>query len=168
MTLRQATPADVPAILHIMTAAYEALTDKSLYITDDEDYIAAHIAAPSFTLLAEEDDHPVGFFLTCVPGLTDNNLGYYLDFSEQQLLQVAMMDSAAVLPEYQGRGVMGEMFRAAADRAGEEYPYLLGTVSPDNGASLHNFERCGFTLKKRVVKPNGYGRLLMGRFRETP
>ena len=168
MNLRQAGPADVPAILHIMTAAYEALADKSLYITDDEDYIAANIAAPSFILLAEEDDCPVGFFLICVPGLTDNNLGHYLGFSEEQLLQVAMMDSAAVLPEYQGRGVMGAMFRAAADRAGEAYPYLLGTVSPDNGASLHNFEKCGFTMKKRVVKPNGYERLLMGKFRETP
>ena len=135
MTLRQATPADVPAILHIMTAAYEALADKSLYITDDEDYIAANIAAPNFILLAEENGIPVGFFLMSVPGLTDNNLGYYLDFSEEQLLQVAMMDSAAVLPEYQGRGLMGEMFRAAADRAGEKYPYLLGTVSPNNGPS---------------------------------
>lgn len=168
MRLRQAGPADVPAILHIMTAAYEALADKSLYITDDEDYIAAHIAAPSFILLAEEAGVPVGFFLTCVPGMSDNNLGHYLGFSEEQLLQVAMMDSAAVLPEYQRRGVMGAMFRAAADRAGEDYPYLLGTVSPDNKASLHNFEKCGFTLKKRVVKPNGYQRLLMGKFREIP
>lgn len=167
MRLRQAGPADVPAILHIMTAAYDALADKSLYITDDEDYIAAHIAAPSFILLAEEEGRPVGFFLTCVPGLADNNLGHYLGFSEEQLLQVAMMDSAAVLPEYQGKGVMGQMFRAAAERAGEDYPYLLGTVSPENGASLHNFKKCGFTLKQRVMKPNGYERLLMGKFRET-
>lgn len=166
MILRQAVPADVPAILHIMAAAYAALADKSLYITDDEAYISAHIAAPSFILLAEEGRIPVGFFLTCVPGLTDNNLGHYLDFSESQLLQVAMMDSAAVLPEYQGRGVMGTLFHAAVDRAGEDYPYLLGTVSPRNGASLHNFEKCGFTLKKQVVKLGGYQRLLMGRFRE--
>lgn len=167
MILRMATPDDVPAILAIMNAAYEALPDKSLYITDDEDYIAAHVKDQGFTLIAQEQDNAVGFFLVCVPGLAENNLGRYLDYDEKRLCRVAMMDSAAVLPTYQGRGIMGAMFRRAAEQAGERYPILLGTVSPDNAPSLRNFEKCGFSPLKRVMKPGGYTRLLMGRFREN-
>ncbi len=165
MILRMATPADVPEILAIMNAAYEALADKSLYITDDEDYIATHVKDQGFTLIAQEEDIPVGFFLVCVPGLAENNLGRYLDLPEAQLKQVTMMDSAAVLPACQGRGVMGAMFRRAVELAGERYPILLGTVSPDNAPSLRNFEKCGFSPLKQVVKPGGYTRLLMGKVR---
>lgn len=168
MILRMATQADIPAVCAIMDAAYEALPDKSLYITDGEDYIAAHVKANGFTLIAEEDGTAVGFFLVCVPGLAENNLGRYLDYGEGTLCQVALMDSAAVLPAYQGRGIMGAMFRRAVELAEQRYPILLGTVSPDNGPSLRNFEKCGFSRLKRVVKPNGYERLLMGKFRETP
>lgn len=161
--LRPAIMADVPAIMHIMEAAHRAMTDPSAYITDDAPYVAAHIRDKGFTLLAEADGIPAGFFLVCVPGLAENNLGYYLDFSERQLLQVAMMDSAAVLPEFQGMGIMGRMFEQAAERAWADYPYLLGTVSPDNIPSRRNFEKCGFSILKTIEKPGGLKRLLMGR-----
>lgn len=166
MNLRLATPADVPAVYGVMHAAYEALSDKSLYITDEMDYIAAQVSGGSFILLAQENGKAVGFFLVCVPGQAENNLGRCLDYSPRQLSQVAMMDSAAVLPEYQGRGIMGTMFRRAVELA--RYPILLGTVSPHNAPSLKNFQRCGFSVLKTIHKPGGYERLLMGRFQEIP
>ena len=160
---RLATPTDVPAIMDIMTKAHRAMPDPSAYITDDEPYIAAHIQGESFVLLAEADGVTAGFFLVCVPGLAENNLGHYLNFSENQLRQVAMMDSAAVLPEFQGLGIMGHMFTLAVARTAPNYPYLLGTVSPDNFPSRRNFEKCGFSILKIVEKPGGLKRLLMGR-----
>lgn len=163
--LKTAAPADVPVIMHIMGEAHRAMADPSAYITDDEAYIAAHIEEGGFTLLAEADGVPAGFFLVCVPGLSDNNLGHYLGFSEEQLLQVAMMDSAAVLPAFQGQGVMGAMFQRAVELTGPVYPYLLGTVAPENIPSRRNFEKCGFSVLQTVVKPGGPTRLLMGKGR---
>lgn len=148
-----------------MTEAHEAMADKSAYITDDEDYISAHVSGEGFILLREVDGKAAGFFLVCIPGLKENNLGYYLDFSRQQLLETAIMDSAAVRPAYQGKGLMGQMFREAVRRT-KSFPYLLGTVAPDNYPSLRNFERCGFRRLKLVVKPQGQKRLLMGRLPE--
>ena len=165
ITLRTAQMADVPEIMRIMTEAHRAMADPSAYITDDEGYVAGHITENGFTLLAEVDGAAAGFFLVCVPGLEEGNLGYYLGFSERQLRGVAMMDSAAVLPEYQGMGIMGRMFREAVRRTEGQQPYLLGTVAPENYASRRNFEKCGFSAFKIIQKPGGLTRLLMGRFR---
>lgn len=168
ITLRLGTRQDVPEIMDIMTAAHRAMADPSAYITDEEEYVSAHVDGAGFILLGEVDGTAAGFFLVCLPGLGENNLGHYLDFSREQLLRTAIMDSAAVRPEYQGLGLMGKMFREAVRRTAGRYDYLLGTVAPDNIPSLRNFEKCGFQRLKLVVKPGGQKRLLMGRFRETP
>ena len=144
------------------------MADQNAYITDDIPYIRDHIQDNGFTLVAEDGEVMVGFFLVCVPGLTENNLAYELDFSEEQLLQVALMDSAAVLPAYQGRGIMSQMFKMAVERTETQYPYLLGTVAPDNYPSRRNFEKNGFQCLKIIEKYGGRVRCLMGRFRETP
>lgn len=163
ITIRMALPNDVSAIMHIMETAHRAMADPSAYITDDAAYVSAHIRQNGFTLMAEVDGTPAGFFLVCVPGDMENNLGHYLDFSEQQLMEVAMMDSAAVLPEFQGLGLMGKMFHRAVELTEQDYAFLLGTVAPENAPSRRNFEKCGFAVLQTIKKPGGLTRLLMGK-----
>lgn len=166
VTLRLASWEDVPEIMEIMDRAHGAMTDPEAYITDSQDYVERHVSRQGFILLSQVEGAVAGFFLVCVPGLGENNLGRYLDFTRQQLLETVLMDSAAVRPEYQGMGLMGRMFREAVRRTENSYPYLLGTVAPDNTPSRRCFESCGFRQMKQVVKPQGQKRLLMGRFRE--
>lgn len=166
--IRPAVPEDAGAVYRIMYQAQAAMADPTAYITDTLEYITHHISRDGFCLVAEADGTPVGFFLVCVPGLEENNLGYYLNYSREQLMKTAMMDSAAVLPEYQGKGIMGRMFRMATEIAEQDYPYLLGTVHPDNTPSRRNFEKCGYTSQMTLEKPGGLVRLLMGKFREIP
>lgn len=166
--IRPAITSDVETIYDIMHTAQKAMADPSAYITDDISYIAHHVEKDGFGLMAEINGSAGGFFIVCVPGLDENNLGHYLGFSEKQLMETALMDSAAVLPEYQGMGVMGKLFQEAVRLSEGAYPYLLGTVHPDNLASRRNFEKNGFTPLMTVVKPGGQVRLLMGKFRETP
>lgn len=163
ITLRMAGLSDVPAIMDIMDRAHSAMADPTAYITDPPEYVSHYVQRDGFVLLAVEQDTPVGFFMAAAPGLRENNLGRYLGFSPEELQKTIMMDSAAVLPEYQGRGIMGMMFRRAVELAAERYPYLVGTVAPDNYASLKNFERNGFTRRRTITKPGGQVRLLMGR-----
>lgn len=163
-----ATEADARRIMFIMEEAHRNMKDPDAYITDDLPYILDHIRDHGFTLVAEAAGEIVGFFLVCIPGLEHNNLGYELGFSEKQLMQVALMDSAAVLPEYQGKGIMGQLFRRAVELTEQDYPYLLGTVAPDNTPSRRNFEKNGFSCLKVIEKYGGKVRCLMGRFKDIP
>lgn len=163
--IRPAVPEDAETIYEIMHRAQRSMSEPSRYITDELPYISQHIQRNGFGLMAEVDGKPVGFFLVNIPGQEEENLGYYLDFTPEQMEKTAIMDSAAVLPEYQGQGVMGRLFQAAVAQTETCYPYLLGTVHPDNIGSRRNFEKNGFLPRKSLVKPGGYQRLLMGRFR---
>ena len=161
--IRRATVADVPTIMDIMTAAHQAMKDPSAYITDDAAYVAEQVQGDGFSLLAHVEGKAAGFFLVCIPGLAENNLGRYLNFSERRLRRVALMDSVAVLPAFQGIGLMEQMLREAVRLTEAQYSCLLGTVAPDNHASRRSFEKCGFSTLKRIRKPCGLERLLMGR-----
>ena len=168
MIIRLAVMDDAERIYRIMVTAQEAIWDKNAYVIGDMDYITRHISDNGFTLVAEEEGHILGFFLVDIPGLCEDNLGYDLGFTREQLLDTAIMESAAVLPEYQGRGIMGALFHRAVELTEGEYTYLLGTVQPDNYPSRRNFEKCGFTCLEIKEKYGGKLRCIMGRFRETP
>lgn len=166
IVIRNAEPSDCQTIMEIMTSAHEAMLDQDAYITDDLPYIREHITEKGFGLMAEVDGIPAGFFVTAYPGLDENNLGRELGFSQEELLKTALMDTAAVLPRYQGLGLMGRMFSEAVRIAEQTCPYLLGTVHPENTPSRRNFEKNNFIVQKKLVKPSGSPRLLMGRFSE--
>lgn len=161
--IRKALLSDSETILEIMTLAHGSMADKGAYITDDLPYIQQHITEKGFGLMALVDGVPAGFFVTAIPGLDDNNLGRELGFTPEELMQTALMDTAAVLPQYQGMGLMGKMFAEAVHMAQKDHPFLLGTVHPDNTPSRRNFEKNGFTVQKEIIKPSGSRRLLMGR-----
>lgn len=163
ITLRLAKAEDVPAIMEIMHRAHEAMADPSAYITDSAEYVSHYVEQDGFVLLAVDGEKLVGFFMAAAPGLRENNLGCYLGFTSEELKGTLMMDSAAVLPGYQGLGIMGMMFARAVEKGTAAYPYLVGTVAPENIPSLRNFEKNGFTLRKTITKPGGQVRCLMGR-----
>ena len=131
--------------------------------TNDAVFQQYKIILGYFVLLALEHELPVGFFMAAAPGLQENNLGRYLGFSDDALKKTLMMDSAAVLPQAQGKGIMGMMFARAVELGQMQYPYLVGTVAPGNFPSIRNFEKNGFTVRKTITKPGGQVRLLMGK-----
>lgn len=168
MELRIAKMSDAEAVYNIMVIGHETIWDKNAYVIGDMEYITSHIEDNGFILVAEEDDKIVGFLMVDIPGLHEDNLGYDLGFTEEQLLDTAIMESSAVLPEYQGKGIMGAMFRRAVEMTEGEYTFLLGTVQPDNLPSRRNFEKCGFQCLMIKEKYGGRLRCIMGRFRENP
>ncbi len=163
IVIRAARLADVPTIIEIMHQAHAAMADPSAYILDDADYVSHYVWQDGFVLLALENEVPVGFFMAAAPGVQENNLGRYLGFSEDALQKTLMMDSAAVLPHAQGKGIMSMMFARAVELGQMQYPYLVGTVAPGNYPSIRNFEKNGFTVRKTITKPGGQVRLLMGK-----
>ena len=53
-------------------------------------------------LAVDEDENVGAMFFVILPGLHPDNLGYDLSMEEEQLKLCAMMDTAAVLPEFRG------------------------------------------------------------------
>lgn len=166
--LRFAQQADVPVIMDIMTRAHENMKDGKMYITDTAEYVSERIRGNGFVLLALADGKPAGFFMVRIPGLGKDNLGYYLNFTEEQLMQVAIMDSVAVLPEYQGMGIMEKLLREAIALSEQDYSILLGTIAPENWPSRKNAEKQGLKPLLQIEKEGGYVRLIMAKFKETP
>lgn len=154
-----AEQADVPEIMKIMTTASRLVEDLKWYSMDDEAYVRRHIDQEGFVLKALIDKKTAGFLLVRYPKDAKDNLGEYLNLTKQESLMVAHMESAAVLPEYTGRGIQRQLMSAGEDivlRQG--YRYLMGTAHPENRYSVNNFMKLGYKILLETEKYGGLPR----------
>ncbi len=92
-------------------------------------------------------------FSILIPGLDLYNYGYDLDLSREDLLRVVNMDTAAVHPDYRGRGLQRRLTQAVEAELRNRGSYiLLCTVHPDNRFSLENFLSQGYSIQCRIPK----------------
>lgn len=160
--IREAHETDVAAIRHIMDTAHSAMEKPENFVTDEDDYILASIEEKGIVLLAEtESGEPVGYIMLRLPGTDKENLGYDLHMKEEELMQVAVFDSAAVLPEYQGYGLQKRLIAAAEEVLPQSYRVFLATIAPDNLPSLRSAENMGFYKMLELQKYGGRRRNLM-------
>lgn len=110
MTLRQATEADVPALLELIQSAYRGDASRAGWTTEadlldgsrtDADLLRMDLADPATTLLVEADSG--GLLACCAITGRDDGTAYFGTF--------------AVRPGAQGSGVGGRMLTAAEARA---------------------------------------------------
>ncbi|WP_195415620.1 GNAT family N-acetyltransferase [Enterocloster citroniae] len=159
MEFLKAGPEDTGEIFHIMNLAYSLLEHKDWYCIDTEEYVREHIEDPAKGIVfkAVEDGQVGAFFIIHYPGLTDTSLGHYMDLDEKELLNVAYMDSLAVLPRFRGRRLQyGLMAHGETYLSATSFCHLMGTVHPDNTYSLNNFLNLGY---KVVTTTQKYGSL---------
>ncbi|MDE6107297.1 MAG: GNAT family N-acetyltransferase, partial [Oscillospiraceae bacterium] len=92
----------------------------------------------------------------------EHNLGNDLGFSPQQRSLVAHMESAAILPEFRGRGIQKKLISAAEARvAALGYRYSLCTVHPDNLPSFRSLVSLGYQVAETKLKYGGKLRHIM-------
>ena len=133
--IRKADEADVVGIMKVMNEAQGDKEHPDWFVADNEDYIRAHLK---------------------------DNLGTYLDFDEEQLAHVAVMDSAVVGNAYRGNGLQGRMLDSAENFLNlEEYYYLMCTIHPDNQFSRRNMENHGYEVKKIALCYGGLSRCIL-------
>jgi RimJ/RimL family protein N-acetyltransferase len=58
----------------------------------------------------------------------------------------------AVRPSFRGKGLGRSILSAFLDGPGEVYSVLVGHIEPDNFASLHCCQKCGFSLSDTADK----------------
>ena len=158
------TKNDIPEILAVMREAEAGLTSRDWYVTVGRDFFEAHMEREGFVLKAVErqSGRLAGFLAVRIPGKAEDNLGRFLQLGEEELLQVAHMESAAVASDFRGNGLQGRMM-AEAERILREQGFsrFMGTVHPSNCYSRNHFLRLGYRAAARTEMYGGLTRDVM-------
>ena len=158
------TEKDIPGILKIVEEAENTLEHREWYVTDGEDFFAAHMEREGFVLKAEERQtgRMAGFLAVRIPGESRDNLGRFWGLTEADLLRTAHMESAAVASAFRGHGLQGRMM-AEAERMLRErgFSWLMGTVHPENIYSRNHFLKLGYEAAVRTEMYGGLPREIM-------
>ncbi len=157
--IRPAQVSDVDIIYELMKNVYEQLEDKSIYVCDDREFVAAHIKDEGFTVVACDEydgsEAIAGCLIVRYPGESDN-LGLDIGLPKEKLNTVVHMESAVVDVKYRGMGIQKKMLEYAQSMIdSKKYHYLMATVSPDNPASYHTLEKCGYRMMAEKEKYGG-------------
>lgn len=162
ITIRRAERNDELKITSVMEQASHSLPDSSWFVADDVEFVIRHLEKEGMTLLAFIKEEPAGYLMIRIPETAEDNLGWDLQLSHDELMCVAHMESIAVLPQFRGLGVAGKLLMQGEEILRQKgYSNLLATVHPNNLASLHNFEKLGYGIKKKVLKYGGKERLIV-------
>lgn len=161
---RLATTSDIARIIQLMTQVKKAMPQKEWFVDDNAEYLQHLLNGHGFILLAEDaiTQRLASFFMVKFPGLSEDNLGYHLDFSEEKLLQCVHMDSCVVHPDFRGQHLQSRMATLAEQQLQPmPYRYLLGTIHPDNCYSLNSMLRCGYRVMKETTLYGGLARVII-------
>ncbi len=150
LTFRSAVPADIPALVALVTSAYRGDVSKQGWTTEadmldgqriDPDVLVRDIERDrSRILLAERD----GMLLACAHVAEDEGAGYFGMFS--------------VRPDLQGGGVGKAMLAEAERVARDEWrlPAMRMTVIDIRDELIAFYERRGY-VRTGIKKPYPYG-----------
>lgn len=160
-----ATVADIAELMSVMEIGQNTTQSSDWYVTDDRAFVERHIQMEGYTLKYMLENKIAGFLIVRHPKLAEDNLGRYLaDCSEESLLKVAHMESAAVLPEFRGRKIQKKMLvRAEEIERNRGTQYLMATVHPDNIYSAGNLEQLGYICLMETEKYSGLRRKVMSK-----
>ena len=151
ITIRKGTPADLEAFLSFTHTVRDAMDNTAWFALDPDDELRALTADGSMEFwMAESGGRLAAVFSIIRPGLRDFNLGYDLELEQEDLLRVTHMDTAAVHPDFRGRGLQKRMMAEAEDQLAGRI--LLCTIHPDNRYSLGNARALGYRIEKQVQK----------------
>lgn len=161
----EASADDAEIIAQVISAVWEELEDKSWYVADNADYTQKILSSgkgKAYLALAEENAEIAGILLVTTPGMDPDNLGHEIGMDPDALMQVAHMESAAVLSKYRGNHLQYELMKnAESSLKSKGYHYLMCTIHPDNRYSLQNAQNLGYQIIDTKKKYGGYIRHIL-------
>ncbi|MCM1320888.1 MAG: GNAT family N-acetyltransferase [Bacteroides sp.] len=119
---------------------------------------AENLAAETF------GDVLVGFWFSIPWKNNEENYGYDLNLSEQDLLQCVNFELAVVHPEWRGNGLQKMLLERCLDyQRRRGFSIAAAVTAPDNIFSRRNIESLGFSEFCRKEKYGGYYRSVLWR-----
>ena len=160
--IRKAGFDDIDLLQGMMAEIMAGMNNSAHFVGSDQDYIINHIEQSGVTYLMTEAGRAMGFIAVDIPGEAEHNLGLDIDMAEADLNGVVHMDTIVVLPEFRGRGLQKAMLEYSEKQMKiSGYKDLMGTVHPDNIASLKSFISSGYVIEKTKIKYDGYLRHIL-------
>lgn len=159
---QKGTPRDVEKFILFLNEIKAGMSQKDWFYLDPADTVRTILKDGTLEFwLAFREKQLAAVFSIYFPGLHASNYGYDLGFSQEDLLQVVHMDTAAVHPDYRGFGLQEQLVRMAEQElSGKGRKVLLSTVHPENHFSLNNMLKQRYEVQKRV-KMYGSERLIL-------
>ena len=152
--IRRGDMGDTENFIKLLYDVQAAMPHKEWFYQDPPEEIREMMADGTMQLwVAMDGDQLAGAFDILLPGTQEFNYGHDLGFTEEELLRVINMDTAAVHPAYRGQGLQRRLMQEAEKEiAGMGQRILLCTVHPDNPYSLNNVLKQGYTIQKKLEK----------------
>ena len=151
MMIRKGSAGELETFLAFTHEVQDAMPDTAWFALDPDEELRELTADGSMEFwMAEAEGRLAAVFSIIRPGLRDFNLGYEIGLPEEELLRVIHMDTAAVHPDFRGRGLQRKMmFEAEKALQGR---ILLCTIHPDNRYSLQNALVLGYRIERKVAR----------------
>lgn len=157
--IEKASPADYQLFADLIQSVWDSMEQKDWFMADNADYTYHTLSAgqgTGYKAVHKESGRIAGVFMVATPGLDESNLGYDVGLSREQLLETALMDSVAILPEYRGHGLQYRLMQTAEKELKDQgFHYLLCTVHPQNRYSRDNVLKQGYEFVCQKKKYNG-------------
>lgn len=152
--IRKGNMADIENFIRLIYDVRDSMSNKEWFYVDPADKIREWMANGTMRLwVAMDGNRLAGAFDILIPGLGEDNYGHDLGFSEEELMRVINMDTAAVHPDYRGQGLQKKMMQEAEKEIrGAGKRILLCTVHPENRFSLKNVLDQGYIIQKKLEK----------------
>lgn len=170
--IKRAEPEQFDAVITLIQDVLDSLPQKEWFAADNADFTRAILtkgSATSYIAVCMDTGEIAGTFITVIPGNSNENLGYDIGLSDRELLKVAHMDSAAVLPAYRGHHLQKElMLFAEKELKAAGYQYLCCTIHPDNKYSMNSARSLGYEVVKVCEKYGGYLRAVLMKELQVP
>lgn len=158
----EAEDKDIDAIVEMMETARQQAENPDWYVIDGRDFVERHLKEEGFILKAVEGEELLAFLIVRFPGGAEDNLGVYLNLSEEEGRRVAHMESVAVCEKARGKGLQKRLMEEGEKRlGGMGYRYLMATVHPGNTYSHNNFLKLGYEDAAVVEKYDGLPRIVL-------
>lgn len=156
---------EVETAAKLAQEVYGQMQEKQWFAPDSEECIKALFQEKKglFYQAAEvEKQLMAGVLFVLFPGRSPDNLGREIKLPEEELLQVAHMDTVAILPAYRGNGLQYQLMqRAEQELRRRGFSYLMCTVHPDNRFSRENLLKQGYKAVGSGLKYGGLPREIL-------
>lgn len=152
--IRKGNMGDTEAFIRLLQEVRQGMEHKEWFYLDPPEEIREMMEDGTMQLwVAMDGSRMAGAFDILIPGLEPYNYGYDLGFSEEELLRVINMDTAAVHPDYRGLGLQKRlMLEAEKETCRQGRRILMCTVHPENSFSLNNVLKQGYSIEKKLCK----------------